>query len=93
MGNNDEIFVLTDGSIWQVMYEYEYLYEYYPSVVICPSLGKLVIDGKSLNVRKVGGAAPGADSSSPQSNQTPDFIESLIDGEFEGWGAIVKCSV
>lgn len=50
MGNNDEIFQLSDGSIWQVIYEYEYLYEYYPNVIICPSRGVLIIKGKSLNV-------------------------------------------
>lgn len=50
MGNNDEVFKLSDGSIWQVKYEYEYLYEYLPDVVICPSSGMLVVDGKSLNV-------------------------------------------
>jgi len=50
MGNNGEIFKLIDGSLWEVKYEYEYLYEYYPSVVICPSQGKLIIGGKSLNV-------------------------------------------
>ena len=36
MGNNDEIFRLTDGSVWQV--KYEYLYAYYPSVLISHSL-------------------------------------------------------
>ena len=55
MGNNGEIFKLDDGSLWEVKYEYEYLYEYYPDVIICPSKGKLVIDGKSLNVEHVGG--------------------------------------
>lgn len=55
MGNNGEIFKLNDGSLWEVKYEYEYLYEYYPEVIICPSKGKLVIDGKSLNVEPVGG--------------------------------------
>lgn len=50
MGNNDEIFKLADGSIWQVKYEYEYLYEYNPKVVICPSRGKLIINENSLNV-------------------------------------------
>jgi hypothetical protein len=25
MGNNDEIFKLSDGSVWEVKYEYEYL--------------------------------------------------------------------
>lgn len=51
MGNNDEVFKLADGSIWQVKYEYEYLYEYFPSVVICPSRGKLIVGKKSLNVQ------------------------------------------
>jgi hypothetical protein len=50
MGNNDEVVQLADGSIWQVKFEYEYLYEYYPDVVICPSRRLLLIDGKSLNV-------------------------------------------
>jgi hypothetical protein len=35
MGNNEEIFKLADGSLWQV--KYEYLCEYYPNVIICPS--------------------------------------------------------
>ena len=58
MGNNDEIFKLADGSVWEVKYEYEYLYEYYPSVLICPSLGKLIIGDKSLNVQSLSGTKP-----------------------------------
>src|SRR3970040_2742819 len=54
MGNNGEIFKLADGSLWEVKYEYEYLYEYYPNVIICPSRGKLAIKGKTLNVEQVG---------------------------------------
>ena len=50
MGNNEEIFKLSDGSVWEVQYEYEYMYEYYPSVIVCPSRGKLIINEKSLNV-------------------------------------------
>ena len=38
MGNDGEIFKLDDGSMWEVKYEYEYLYEYYPSVIVCPDL-------------------------------------------------------
>ena len=56
MGNNEEIFKLADGSLWEVKYEYEYLYEYYPSVIICPSRGKLILGKKSLNVQLVSGA-------------------------------------
>ena len=39
MGNNDEVFVLLDGSVWQIKYEYEYMYEYYPSIFACPDEG------------------------------------------------------
>ena len=45
MGNNDEIFVLADDSVWQVKYEYEYLYEYYPVITVCPDRGKLIVKG------------------------------------------------
>ena len=31
------------------------MYEYYPSVLICPSLGKLIIGDKSLNVQSLSG--------------------------------------
>ena len=55
MGNNGEIFKLDIGSLWEVKFEYEYMYEYYPEAIICPSKGTLVIDGKSLNVEHVGG--------------------------------------
>ena len=52
MGNDGEIFRLSDGSVWEVKYEYEYLYEYYPQVVICPSRGILIIDGGKLTFRR-----------------------------------------
>lgn len=53
MGNNEEIFKLADGSVWEVKYEYEYLYEYYPSVIICPNKKILIIGDKRLNVELV----------------------------------------
>ena len=43
-------FQLADRAIWQVQYEYLYLYKTYPAVTICPSAGKLIIDGISLNI-------------------------------------------
>lgn len=55
MGNDGEIFKLDDGSLWEVKYEYECLYEYYPDVIICLSKGEVVIDGKSFGVEHVGG--------------------------------------
>lgn len=51
MGNSGELFKLLDGSVWEVMYEYNYLYKYYPNVIICPNSGKLFIGEKSLNVK------------------------------------------
>ena len=78
MGNNGEIFKLSDGTLWEVKYAYEYLYEYYPNVIICPSRGKLIIKGKNIDVTQVSG-------SSSRSGSSPDFIESQIEGEFSGW--------
>lgn len=53
MGNDGEIFKLSDGSLWEVKYEYEYMYEYYPDVIICPEKGELIINDKRLTVEKV----------------------------------------
>ncbi|TCK32464.1 hypothetical protein B0G84_8267 [Paraburkholderia sp. BL8N3] len=53
LGNNDEIFKLGDGSVWEVKYEYSYLYAYHPQVTICPGRGKLIIGKKSLNVQRL----------------------------------------
>ena len=78
MGNNGEIFKLNDGTIWEIKYAYEYLYEYYPNVIICPSRGKLIIKGKNLDVAKVSGGGS-------RSSGGADLIESQIEGEFTGW--------
>src|SRR5665648_304740 len=82
-GNNNEIFRLSDGSIWKVIYEYEYMYEYYPDVVICPSENKLLIKGKLLNVEPISlhPVLPSENSI----NQDEKLIESHIQGEFNGW--------
>ena len=53
MGNNDEIFVLSDGSVWQVKYEYEYMYEYYPTVIACPNKEYIIVEGKKLNAQPI----------------------------------------
>jgi hypothetical protein len=83
MGNHGEIFKLADGSLWEVQYEYEYMYEYYPTVIVCPSRGKLVVGGKTLSVQQV---AAGRPPSQPRSAPAAaEFIETRIDGEFSGW--------
>ena len=66
MGNDGEIFKLADGSVWEVKYEYEYMYEYNPSVIVCPSRGKLVVNQKSLNIVSISSSrAPGKRSAQP----------------------------
>jgi hypothetical protein len=52
MGNNDEIFKTGDGAVWQVKYAYEYLYEYYPSVVICGE-SKLIVGGRNISIIRI----------------------------------------
>ena len=57
MGNDGEIFKLDDGTFWEVKYEYEYLYEYYPTVIICPGRGQIILEGATLDVEYVGSAS------------------------------------
>lgn len=91
MGNNNEVFQITDGSIWQVKDEYEYLYEYSPEVVVCPGAGKLIIKDKKLNIAKLSsGAATALIEKHNLTKQLPTpessrVIESQIDGDFNGW--------
>jgi hypothetical protein len=84
MGNDGEIFKLADGSVWEVKHEYEYLYEYYPNVIICPSRGKLAIAGKTLTVEQIGGRKSATKSKTRQAPPA-EVIESQISGEFTGW--------
>ncbi len=90
MGNNGEIFKLTDGSIWEVKYENESLYEYKPDVVICPNKGKMIIEDKPLNVELI--SSPKQISKEPLSTEAKKesppaevTIESQIEGDFEGF--------
>lgn len=97
LGNHGEIVRLADGSLWEVVGEYQYLYEYYPSIVACPSLGKLILGRHSINARPIrpavsappansGPTSPqGAQNAKPPAPQAADLIESQIDGEFTGW--------
>jgi len=84
MGNNEEIFKLADGSLWEVKYEYEYLYKYYPSVVICPSRGKLIIGDKSLNVQLVAPGPGSRKSGSGQGEGWEIFEETNLEGSISG---------
>lgn len=83
MGNNGEIFKLADGSVWEVKYEYEYLYEYYPEVTICPDLGKLILKNKSLQVASLAGPRGGAAASSPSGGWTI-YEETNLVGSISG---------
>lgn len=59
MGTNEEIFKLADGTLWEVKYEYRYLYAYSPNVTICPDRGRLFVEDEDepLAVAKVGGSS------------------------------------
>lgn len=87
MGNNAEIFKLADGTVWEVKYEFEYLYEYTPSVIICPDRGKLIIGTKSLNVRSVAGLKNKTNSqkgNSPSTEEWTLFEETSLQGSISG---------
>ena len=53
MGNSGEVFTLDNNTYWKVGVVYEYLYEYYPRVLVCPSKGFIAVDGKKLSVTKL----------------------------------------
>lgn len=80
MGNNGEIVKLADGSLWEVKYAYEYLYEYNPAVIICPKSGKLMVKSKTIDVQAI---SFGSSASKP--GQT--IIESMIVSNFQGLNA------
>jgi hypothetical protein len=98
MGNNEEIFKLTDESLWEVKYEYEYLYEYHPSVIICPGRGKLIIGKKSLNVQLVSGVLRKGSlpkEKSPQAGEWELFENTTLQGSISGTvkqGRILRAS-
>lgn len=59
MGNSGEIFIAAgSGTIWQVGPSYEYLYEYYPAVIICPASGLLLLKEKKIYITFLGKLAP-----------------------------------
>ncbi|MBK1782586.1 hypothetical protein JHL22_15340 [Advenella sp. WQ 585] len=76
MGNHGEIFKLANGQIGEVLYEYEYLYEYYPQVVVCEAQGKLLVAGKSLDMKLI---------NKTSQRRSSEMFEVTIDGEFNGW--------
>ena len=81
MGNHGETFTLSDGTVWEVQYEYEYLYEYRPEVVVCPDKGYLMIEGDRIDIRQV--AQRSAGSYGMPSSQS--YVESKVNGQWKGW--------
>ncbi|PFG10560.1 hypothetical protein ATI45_3016 [Marinobacter sp. LV10MA510-1] len=52
-GNRGELFRLNDGSIWEVSNGANYLYKYYPQVLICPGRSQLIVDKKVIDIRRI----------------------------------------
>nr|WP_281720925.1 hypothetical protein [Nitrosomonas nitrosa] len=51
LGNGGEIIILEDGSIWKEMsHQYLYLYEYFPSVIVCPNDGKMILGRHTFQI-------------------------------------------
>ncbi len=84
MGNNGEIFKLADGSVWEVKNEYEYLYEYYPSIVVCSKQGKLFVGKKFLNVELIAAAQSSKQPDSEQNKKWELFEETNLEGSISG---------
>lgn len=50
IGNHGEIFRTADGSVYEVVGSYEYLYAYNPTVTICPARSKMLVGGKTVGI-------------------------------------------
>ena len=72
MGNHGEIFRTSDGSIYEVSGSYEYLYAYYPSVTICPSRGKMLVNGKTVGIIPVQTSSRSSKPSSGKGSSRPE---------------------
>lgn len=78
MGNHGEIFRTADGAIYEVVGSYEYLYAYYPTVIICAGLGKMQVEDRTIGVR----ARQAAQRRAPSPSQSqPEKRKSLPRGE------------
>jgi hypothetical protein len=52
--NGGEVIRLNNGTFWQdIGYNYLYLYAYYPTVIICPSIGIMMVEGHKIQVKKL----------------------------------------
>ena len=69
MGNHGEIFRTSDGAIYQVTGSYEYLYAYYPSVTICPSRERMLVEGRTVGILPI---QPSGRSEEPSGKKSPN---------------------
>lgn len=76
LGNHGEIFRTAEGNIYEVIGSYEYLYAYHPTVTICPSAQKLLVDGRTIGINpiktgQVEGKRPKRGSTTSNTPQAP----------------------
>ncbi len=74
LGNHGEIFRTADGGIYEVSGSYEYMYAYFPQVTICPARGRMLVQGKVVQVQALQTARGGGRSSSPNATVAPIAI-------------------
>ena len=54
MGNGGEIFRLGDGTFWRDnSHQFLFLFEFFPTVVICPSIGLMILDDDQFDVIQI----------------------------------------
>jgi hypothetical protein len=55
LANGGETIIMADGTIWKdTSYFYLYLYEYNPSVILCPSSGRMLLRGREFSLVPIG---------------------------------------
>jgi len=77
LGNNNELFRLSNGVTGQIKFEYNYFYDYYPTVIVCPDSQVMYHKGKKLSVSNL--------SNTSGITKNVSVIESRINGAFDGF--------
>lgn len=81
MGQDGEVFKTTEGEIFKVIGAYEYLYAYYPQVVICPSRGRLVVGDKTMSVMALNREPPNEGRAEPKTRGSRGRVQQATDAD------------
>lgn len=79
LGNQGEVFQLSDGTWWRIAAGRARLSAYHPMVWMCDAPERMIVESKTLAVQRLPATPKG------QSAEAAAVVESRIAGQFNGW--------